>query len=62
VRDRIEHVVLDGRGQRVDGGRVELPAARTDVRAGATRHLYQQLDDPDKLRAIVLEMATGLIH
>ena len=41
--------------------RVRASAALLSV--GATCHVYlQQVDDPDKLRAIVLEMATDLIH
>ena len=41
--------------------RVRASAAMLSV--GATCHVYlQQVDDPDKLRAIVLEMATDLIH
>jgi AcrR family transcriptional regulator len=41
--------------------RVRATAAVLAV--GATGHVYlQQVDDPDKLRAIVLEIATDLIH
>ena len=41
--------------------RVRATAATLTV--GATCHVYlQQVDDPDKLRAIVLEMATDLLH
>ena len=41
--------------------RVRATAAMLSV--GATCHVYlQQVEDPDKLRAIVLEMATDLIH
>ena len=41
--------------------RVRASAAMLSV--GATCHVYlQQIDDPDKLRAIVLEIATDLIH
>jgi AcrR family transcriptional regulator len=41
--------------------RVRATAALISV--GATSHVFlQQVDDPDKLRAIVLEMATDLIH
>jgi hypothetical protein len=30
---------------------------------GATCHVYlQKVDDPDKLRAVILEIATDLIH
>jgi hypothetical protein len=40
--------------------RVRATAAVLTV--GATCHFYlQQVDDPDKLRAIILEMATDLI-
>jgi AcrR family transcriptional regulator len=41
--------------------RVRASAAMLSV--GAACHVYlQQVDDPDKLRAIVLEIATDLIH
>jgi AcrR family transcriptional regulator len=41
--------------------RVRATAALFSV--GATCHVYlQQVDDPDKLRAIALELATDLIH
>jgi AcrR family transcriptional regulator len=41
--------------------RVRATAAMLSV--GATCHVYlQQVDDPDKLRAVVLEIATDLIH
>jgi AcrR family transcriptional regulator len=41
--------------------RVRATAALLSV--GATCHVYlQQVDDPDKLRALVLEIATDLIH
>jgi AcrR family transcriptional regulator len=41
--------------------RVRATAALISV--GATSHVYlQQVDDPDKLRAIALEIATDLIH
>jgi AcrR family transcriptional regulator len=41
--------------------RVRATAALLSV--GATCHVYlQQVDDPDKLRAIILEIATDLIH
>jgi AcrR family transcriptional regulator len=41
--------------------RVRATAALVSV--GATGHVYlQQIDDPDKLRAIVLEIADDLIH
>jgi len=40
---------------------VRATAAMLSV--GATCHVYlQQVDDPDKLRAITLEIATDLIH
>jgi AcrR family transcriptional regulator len=41
--------------------RVRATAAMLSV--GAACHVYlQQVDDPDKLRAIILEIATDLIH
>ena len=41
--------------------RVRATAATLTV--GATCHVYlQQVDDPDKLRAVILEIATDLIH
>ena len=41
--------------------RVRATAATLTV--GATCHVYlQKVDDPDKLRAIILEIATDLIH
>jgi AcrR family transcriptional regulator len=41
--------------------RVRASAAMLSV--GAACHVYlQQVDDPDKLRAIILEIATDLIH
>jgi len=41
--------------------RVRATAALLSV--GATCHVYlQQVDDPDKLRAVVLEIASDLIH
>ena len=41
--------------------RVRATAALVSV--GATCHVYlQQVDDPDKLRAVTLEIATDLIH
>jgi AcrR family transcriptional regulator len=41
--------------------RVRATAALVSV--GATYHVYlQQLEDPDKLRAVVLEMALDLVH
>ena len=41
--------------------RVRATAATLTV--GATCHVHlQEVDDPDKLRAIILEIATDLIH
>jgi AcrR family transcriptional regulator len=41
--------------------RVRATAAMLSV--GATCHVYlQQVDDPDKIRAVILEIATDLIH
>ncbi len=43
--------------------RDRVRATTAVLSAGATCHVYlQQVDDPDKLRAIVLEIATDLIH
>jgi AcrR family transcriptional regulator len=43
--------------------RDRVRAAAALISVGAAGHVYlQQVDDPDKLRAIVLEMATDLIH
>jgi AcrR family transcriptional regulator len=60
-RDRLETLVdlLTGPEAQIRE-RVRTTAAVLTV--GATCHFYlQQVDDPDKLRAIVLEMATDLI-
>ena len=43
--------------------RDRVRASAALLSAGATCHVYlQQVDDPDKLRAVVLEIATDLIH
>jgi AcrR family transcriptional regulator len=43
--------------------RDRVRATTAVLSAGATCHVYlQQVDDPDKIRAIVLEIATDLIH
>jgi AcrR family transcriptional regulator len=43
--------------------RDRVRATSAVLSVGATCHVYlQQVDDPDKLRAIVLEVATDLIH
>jgi AcrR family transcriptional regulator len=43
--------------------RDRVRATTAVLSVGATCHVYlQQVDDPDKLRAIVLEIATDLIH
>jgi AcrR family transcriptional regulator len=60
-RDRLDTLVdlLTGPGAQMRD-RVRATAAVLTV--GATCHFYlQQVDDPDKLRAIILEIATDLI-
>ena len=43
--------------------RERIRATAALISVGATCHVYlQQVDDPDKLRAVVLEIATDLIH
>ena len=43
--------------------RDRVRAAAALISVGAAGHVYlQQVDDPDKLRAIILEIATDLIH
>ena len=61
-RDRLDTLVdlLTGPGAQMRD-RVRATAAVLTV--GATCHFYlQHIDDPDKLRAIILEMATDLIR
>jgi AcrR family transcriptional regulator len=60
-RDRLDTLVdlLTGPGAQV---RDRVRATAAVLSAGATCHFYlQQVDDQDKLRAIILEMATDLI-
>ncbi len=61
-RDRLDALVdlLAGPGATLRG---RVRATTAVLSMGATCLLYlQQVDDPDKLRAIVLEIATDLIH
>ncbi len=61
-RDRLDALVdlLAGPGASLRG---RVRATTAVLSMGATCLLYlQQVDDPDKLRAIVLEIATDLIH
>ena len=60
-RDRLDTLVdlLAGAGAPL---RDRMRATAAVLSVGATCHFYlQQVDDPDKLRAIILEMATDLI-
>ena len=61
-RGRLETLVdlLAGPGAPL---RARVRASTAVLAVGATCHFYlQQVDDPDKLRAIILETATDLIH
>ncbi len=61
-RGRLETLVdlLAGPGAPL---RARVRASTAVLAVGATCHFYlQQADDPDKLRAIILETATDLIH
>jgi AcrR family transcriptional regulator len=60
-RDRLDTLVelLTGPGAQM---RDRVRATAAVLTAGASCHFFlQQVDDPDKLRAIILEMATDLI-
>jgi hypothetical protein len=61
-RGRLETLVdlLAGPGAPL---RARVRASTAVLAVGATCHFYlQEVDDPDKLRAIILETATDLIH